>query len=175
MFLVCRLYTFQFEYTEDDLLARREYGNGATTLYTYYDKSKRIKEVVNSLSDGTVLSRFNYTYDKMGRPISVFTPDGEWTLRYDKISQLIYWESQGHDLTISYDRNGNRIKTESNGEENGYAINNLNQYTQIKDKILTYDRNGNLVSETNQTTGETFQYQFDSENKIVAAIYDGDR
>ena len=166
---------FQFEYTDNDLLSRRVYGNGVSTSYTYYPESLKIKEVINALSNGNVLSSFNYTYDKVGRPVSIQTLDGEWSIRYDKASQLTYWESPGHTFSVAYDKNGNRIKTESNGDESGYVVNILNQYTEMKNKQLTYDRNGNLIMEVNDDTGESFQYQFDSENKIVSAVHAGDK
>ena len=167
MYLCGNVLTLQFEYNEKNLLVRRLYGNGAMTSYEYQPHTNLIESIVNTFPNGSVASSFNYTYDGLGRPVALATEAGEWSMRYDKASQLIEWQSPDSMVRLTYDKNGNRIKTERDGAETGYAFNNLNQYTSVGDVELTYDDNGNVIQRMNPITGDVTEYEYDTENKVV--------
>ena len=61
-------------YPLSGLLAKESNGNGTYTTYTY-DRAGQLISLVNSQADGTVNSRFDYDYDRLGRRIKVATLD----------------------------------------------------------------------------------------------------
>ena len=77
--------------------------------------------MVNAQADGTVNSRFDYTYDNLGRRTEVDTLDGTWNYTYDLTGQLTgaVFASTNSDIesqdltyiydTYIYDAAGNRI------------------------------------------------------------------
>jgi uncharacterized protein RhaS with RHS repeats len=129
--------------------------------------------LINYATDGSVNSRFDYTYDALGRRTSMNTLDGEWTYEYDAIGQLIHavFNSANpaipnQDLTYEYDPAGNRISTIENGVTTLYTTNNLNQYTIVGNTSYTYDGDGNLTSQTGPQS--TTLYAYSDENKMVS-------
>ena len=76
-------------YTYDPVgrLSREDNGNGTFTTYEF-DDAGQLTSLVNHLPDGTVSSRFDYTYDDLGRRTSVTTLEGMTTFGYDAIGQL---------------------------------------------------------------------------------------
>ena len=68
-------------------LAKETNGNGTYTNYTY-DLAGQLISLVNSQADGTVNSRFDYTYDNLGRRTALATLDGTWSYEYDLTGQL---------------------------------------------------------------------------------------
>ena len=63
--------------------------NGNVTFTTYeFDDAGQLTSLVNHLADGSVSSRFDYTYDALGRRTSVTTLEGLTTFGYDAIGQL---------------------------------------------------------------------------------------
>src|SRR5207244_3722141 len=79
-------------YTYDAVgrLARKDMGNGTYTIYGY-DADGQILHLVNYAPDGTINSRFDYTYDRLGRRTSMTTLQGTWTYTYDALGQLTGW------------------------------------------------------------------------------------
>src|SRR5439155_17147496 len=70
-------------------LIRKDLGNGTATTYAY-DAAGQLIHLVNLGSDGaTVISRFDYTYDVLGRTASMSSHDGVTNYGYDAIVQLI--------------------------------------------------------------------------------------
>jgi len=64
-------------YSYDSLgrLAREDKSNGTYTTYTY-DAAGQLLHLINYAPDSTVNSRFDYTYDLLGRRIAMATLDG---------------------------------------------------------------------------------------------------
>src|SRR5262249_20902300 len=126
-------------YTYDAVgrLSRKGNGNGTYTTYDY-DAAGQLLHLINYAPDGTVNSRFDYTYDVFGRRTTEATLDGEWTYSYDPIGQLTYAvfastnsTVPNQDLQYVYDAAGNRTQTIINGVMTAYTTNNLNEYTQV--------------------------------------------
>ncbi|WP_026733597.1 RHS repeat-associated core domain-containing protein [Fischerella sp. PCC 9605] len=189
-------------YTYDDVgrLVREDKGNGTYTTYAY-DPASQLTSLVNYAPDESINSRFDYSYDKLGRQVGVSTLDGDWTYTYDATSQLTGAvfdstnpEIPDQNLSYTYDAAGNRIQTVNNGETTEYNTNNLNQYETAGDVVYDYDADGNLISKTegNEVTtyeynsenllvkvvepnGVETEYEYDALGNRIATIYDGDR
>ena len=62
-------------------LIKETNGNGTHTSYSY-DLAGQLISLVNAQADGTINSRFDYTYDNLGRLTEVDTLDGTWSYEY---------------------------------------------------------------------------------------------
>ena len=154
-----------YDYDAAGRLARETNGNGTYTNYTY-DKVGQLVNLVNYDSDGTVNSRFDYTYDILGRRSTMTTLEGTWQYRYDKVGQLTGVISpDGRTIEYQYDAAGNRIAVKDSGTTTNYATNNLNQYTTVGNATYTYDKDGNLTAKTEG--GKTSTYTYDDENRLI--------
>lgn len=152
-------------------LARKTVGNGVYTDYEY-DDAGQLVSLVNRAPDETLISRFDYTYDRRGRRTEMAAHYGTWTYEYDDISQLTRAvlestdpEIPDQDLTYVYDAVGNRIRTLVNGAEEVYSTNQLNQYIKVGDHTYTYDSDGNLTEEAGP--GGVTVYTYNDENRLV--------
>ena len=161
----------QYSYDTLGRLARTDKGNGTYSRYEY-DAASQLLHLINYLEDGSVNTRFDYTYDADGRPTGMSTIDGDWSYDYDATGQLTHAvftstnpaiESQ--DIAYEYDALGNRIRTLINGVETIYAFNSLNQYTGTRDTANVYDADGNLIQDTSPQGTKTYGYSQD--NKLL--------
>lgn len=168
--------------TSDDLIVRYAYdstgrmlredrGNGTYTTYAY-DAAGRLLHLVHHAPDDSINSRFDYTYDTLGRRVAMETLDGEWTYGYDALGQLTSAEfastnpaipDQG--LEYFYDAAGNRTRTIENGVVTLYGVNNRNQYTTVGDAVYTYDADGNLTRI--EDGGDVTTYEYDDESRLI--------
>ncbi|MEM8721924.1 MAG: RHS repeat-associated core domain-containing protein [Cyanobacteria bacterium P01_G01_bin.39] len=155
-------------------LAKETNGNGTSTTYSY-DLAGQLISLVNAQADGTINSRFDHTYDNLGRRTEVSTLDGTWSYSYDLSGQLTGAvfastnpEIDSQDLTYVYDAAGNRTQTIVNGVTENYSTNNLNQYQSAGTTIYNYDLDGNLTSKTEGN--KTWAYSYDVNNRLVEVI-----
>jgi YD repeat-containing protein len=152
--------------------------NGTFTTYAY-DGAGCTLHLVNNAPGGTVNSRFDYTYDALGRTTTMATLDGQWTYTYDAIGELTHAvftsnnpsSVPNQDLQYVYDAAGNRVSTTTNGVTTHYVTNNLNEYTSIGGETLAYDKDGNLISQADSTGTSTFTY--DALNRLVGETTSG--
>lgn len=159
-------------------LQRETNGNGSYTTYSY-NSAGELTSVVNHAADGIVNSRFDYTYDALGRRSEMTTLEGTWTYTYDMNGQLTRGVFSSNDtavaphqdLSYEYDAAGNRIRTIENGVTQDYATNNLNQYTTSDSTTYSYDADGNLISKT--AGGQTWTYSYDQQNRLVQVVDQG--
>jgi RHS repeat-associated protein len=113
-----------------------------------------------------VLSRFDYTYDALGRTTSLTTLDGTTTYGYDADGQLTSVTlPNGRVIAYQYDAAGNRVSVVDSGAETDYRTDNLDQYTVAGNTTFAYDADGNLVSKTDASGTTTYTY--DSENHLT--------
>jgi RHS repeat-associated protein len=164
----------RYEYDAAGRLSRETKGNGTYTAYAY-NAGGDLEYLVNHAPDGSVQSRFGYTYDLAGLRSGMTTLDGQWTYEYDAAGQLVHaaFDSTSagipdQDLVYQYDAAGNRVSATENGTPVSYVSNNMNQYTAVGAAAYTYDDDGNLISETNAAGTSTYSY--DVENRLVQAI-----
>jgi RHS repeat-associated protein len=154
-------------YTYDNIgqLAREDNGNGTYTTYSY-DSAGQALSIVNFKADNTVNSRFDYTYDNLGRRDSMTTLEGKTTYGYDATGQLTKATlANRRVIEYQYDAAGNRTTVKDSGTTTNYTTNNLNEYTAAGNATYTYDKDGNLTRKQEGTKTTTFTY--DSENRLI--------
>jgi RHS repeat-associated protein len=185
----------EYLYFPSGRLQRINKGNGTYTTYDY-DPAGQLLHLTNSAPDGSVNSRFGYSYDNRGGRRMMSTADGNWTYNYDGSGQLtraVFLSGNlailNQDLLFNYDETGNRISTTSNGSTTNYMPNNLNQYRSVGDTALQYDPDGNLTFDglrhyfydernylirTSGPEGVT-EYEYDAIGNRSATVFNGER
>ncbi|HEY4313325.1 MAG TPA: CARDB domain-containing protein [Pirellulales bacterium] len=182
-----------YTYNAADQLTYKLNGNGTYTTYDY-DADGNVLHLVNYAPDGSVNSRFDYTYNNLGLETTEATIDGTWTYSYDSTGQLMHAvfastnpSIANQDLTYNYDAVGNRTTTVTNGVTMVYTTNNMNEYTSVGGVAYTYDKDGNLLSDgsnsysynaLNQLTGivnaqGVTSYTFNALGQRVASTFNG--
>ena len=180
-----------FNYTYDDVTNRLKTltypGGGGTASYAYLDnlEDRRLQQIKNLLSTGTLVSQFDYTYDNEGQAKT-------WTKTYPGLLPA----SQRYDLTYNnadelrlaplkdattntlitqytynYDLASNRTFERVGNVTTTSVPNNVNEIvsqTGGTNRTLTYDANGSL---TNDGLSRTFQW--DGANRLTAINYTG--
>ena len=156
-----------------DQVIKKTLGNGAYTTYQY-DLAGQLLHQINYTSAGVVISRFDYTYDDLGRQIATTTSLGSWAYSYDAAGQLLSAEFSSlnpatvpnQTISYSYDAAGNRMQSVVNGTTTDYATNVMNQYTAVGADSPSYDADGNLL--TAIADGSPWSFIYDDENRIVS-------
>jgi RHS repeat-associated protein len=157
-------------YTNDNngRLSLKTNGNGTYTTYQY-DADGNVLHLINYAPNGTINSRFDYTYNALGLETTQITLDGTWTYTYDADGQLIQAvfastnpSVPSQDLAYSYDAMGNRTTTVINGSTIAYITNNVNEYTSVGGVGYTYDKDGNLTFDGANT------YSYNSLNQLIS-------
>ena len=145
-----------------NLKASLTYPNGLVATWDYEPKRDLLATVANTLPDGTLLSRYAYANDALGRRTEIAKSGAAMdakteTYAYDFRDQLV----AGQGFTYSYDDIGNRTAAEGRD----YTANNLNQYTAIDTFAPTYDLDGNQTSVLTETG--VWQVAYNAENRPV--------
>jgi RHS repeat-associated protein len=154
-----------YDYDAAGRLVRKTLGNGVYTTYEY-DAASQLTHLVNRKADGTVLSRFDYTYNASGQRTSMAMLQGTWNYGYDASGQLTkVTYPDGHVATYVYDAVGNRAVVTDSGEATAYVTNSMNQYITVGDVTYTHDADGNMTSKTEG--GVRTAYTYDIENRLV--------
>jgi RHS repeat-associated protein len=169
-----------YTYDATGRLSRKDLGNGTFTTYKY-DLDGNVQSLVNHAPGGAVNSRFDYTYSILGNVATMTTLDGAWTYQYDPDGHLTDAVFTSVDagvvpnqaLHYDYDLAGNWTATTVNGVTTAYAVNNMNQYTQIGSATFTYDADGNQITETDATGTTTNTY--DQLNRLIGVSSPADR
>ena len=157
-----------YTYNNLEQLTKSVDGNGGGPYTTYqYDADGNLLDMINYAGDGTINSRFDYTYNPLGQAATMATLDGTWTYSYDADGQLVHAEFvpvagstiPAQDLTYVYNAAGDRTQTVINGTTTNYTSNNVNETTSTSDgTTYTYDADGNLLSKTDASGTTTYTY-----------------
>ncbi|HAX85517.1 MAG TPA: hypothetical protein DCY91_04425, partial [Cyanobacteria bacterium UBA11370] len=157
-----------YDYDSAGRLIKETNGNGTYTNYEY-DLQDQLTQLINYQADNTVNSKFEYTYDNLGRRTSMTTLEGTFQYGYDATGQLTSVVTPtNRTITYRYDAAGNRIGVTDSGTNTNYTSNNLNQYTNVGNAVYTYDADGNLISKTE--AGQTSTYTYNAENRLTKVV-----
>ena len=145
-----------------NLKASLTYPNGLVATWDYEPKRDLLATVENTLPDGTLLSRYAYANDALGRRTEIAKSGSAMdakteTYAYDFRDQLI----SGQGFTYAYDDIGNRTVAEGRD----YVANALNQYSAIDTFAPTYDLDGNQTSVLTETG--VWQVEYNAENRPI--------
>ena len=167
-----------FTYDELSRRTRLDLRNGTRTEYQYDTLHRLTSLSSKKTSTETIITNFNYTFDRMGNRLSMTTPSGVNSYQYDAVYQLtgVDYPSPFTDMNYNYDNVANRTSTVNGGMVN-YTANTLNQYTTAGDTVFTYDANGNMTGSVAPAPtpavppylGGTYSFQYDYENRLVQA------
>jgi RHS repeat-associated protein len=182
-----------YMYDSAGRLQRQDNGNGTYTTYDY-DAAGQLLHLVNFAPGGTVDSRFDYTYDNLGRRTRMITLNGNTDYVYDAAGRLTAVTLPGgRNITYAYDAEGNRTTVTDNGATTTYQTNDLNQYTSIGGFNQAFDASGNQTSASGPsgpagyaydtegrllsvtTFGDTWTYEYDSLGHRSASTHNGVR
>jgi RHS repeat-associated protein len=168
-------------------------GNRATTTwpdsYTVsyqYDVANRMSAVWEGAVGATKLA--DYGYDSLSRRTSLtYAANGANTIGYgyepNNNLNLLTNVLSATTVTLGYGRNNSGQITGITASDDfylakpaaasatGYAVNNLNEYTNVGSNSTFYDTNGNLTSWVAADGRQTFTY--DSENRLRTAAVGG--
>jgi RHS repeat-associated protein len=146
-------------------LARKDLGNGTYATYEY-DAAGHLLHLVNFNQSGTVISRFDYQYNRRGLMTRMTTPEGNRDYQYDASGQLVQVTLPGgRTIQYDYDLSGNRRGVTDNGTITEYFTNNLDQYSSAGPAEFRYDLDGNLISK--QSSGITWTFSYNVENRLI--------
>lgn len=179
-----------------ELLAGMTTNAGGSTTYEYEPYRNLKTSVINRFSS-QLISRYDYTYDSIGRRDSVmnsgqaFATSGDAFNLYDYNDRNELLESArylGNDITdtanpvdseyrlYNYDPIGNRSFSSENFDapiDTTYGTNELNQYTSINTggdaDTPQYDEDGNMTQVIlDREAGELSKLVYDAENRLIA-------
>jgi RHS repeat-associated protein len=157
-----------YDYDSAGRLTKETNGNGTYTTYEY-DQQSQLTKLINYKANNTVNSKFEYTYDNLGRRTTMTTLEGIFKYGYDATGQLTsVITPTNRTINYQYDAAGNRIAVTDNGTGTNYTSNNLNQYTNVGNAVYTYDTDGNVISKTEG--GQTSNYTYNAENRLTKVV-----
>lgn len=181
-----------FDYLGPARVARRNYGNGTRTEFTY-DGITGIADPVNDfgvqniigirhtkVGTGSVIAEHTYTWDRVGNKIARDDLEGGIASNFEYDSAYRLQISTIDAATTDYSIDLGHNRTQVSGSQNpGVYISDattpepadaqLNQYTSTPQGNRIHDANGNLVSDA---PGRLFTYDF--ANRMVSFSGDGD-
>jgi hypothetical protein len=162
-----------------DLLSGYTSSLSAISVAYGYETNRNLKTGVVNNSSGSLVSRYDYVYDDIGRRTqrldSSFAslPSVKTNLfDYNPRSEVVSADMDGNAYGYDYDNIGNRLSFNREGTQGtqsvAYAANGLNQYTSITNggagspSTLSYDDDGNLLSDG------VSSYTWNGENRLIA-------
>jgi RHS repeat-associated protein len=155
-----------YHYDPAGRLDREDKGNGTSTTYQY-DAAGRLEHLVNYAPGGVVISsRFDYTYDLLGRRDTMTTLEGTTTYGYDAVGRLTSVALPGgRTITYGYDAAGNRTVVSDNAVTTAYTVNSLNEYLTVGSTSQAFDLDGNLIAATGPAGDRSYAY--DAEGRLL--------
>ena len=159
-----------------NLLSTVNRPNGVDTAWNYEYSRNVVTSVENQLNE-TLLSKYNYTNDALGRRTSmsrsgsVFAQQDTLSYTYNDRSEVTGASSNlpdsSYHYTYAFDNIGNRTMASLAGIPWSYTANNLNQYSAwTADGIAetpSYDDDGNML------TRDGWTQTWNQENRLIKA------
>ncbi len=138
---------------------------GEVTAY-YYDAHNRLERV--EYDDGSEVS---YTYDMLGRRVSVTDSRGITAYQYDIRGRVtLITNPDGSQVGYTYDANGNKLSVQTSNGTTTYTYDPLNRIATVTDgsgvTVYTYDAAGkqNTVTYPNGTIAD---YDYDALGQLT--------
>jgi YD repeat-containing protein len=175
--------SYQYDNATNNL-KKKTLPNGVYTEYGY-DTAKRVTDVANKKSDGSIISTYHYIYDANNNITQeVETTTSDTTTKnytYDKLNRLIRADySDGAFEAYTYDAMGNRLTKTTNAGVTNYDYDFDNRLLSAGDTHFFYDKSGNLIKKASPQKTEEYQYdynnlliQYSSGTDVVQFMYDG--
>lgn len=159
-----------FEYDLAGRLTRQNNPNGTYTEYEFTEWGD-LSAVINKKTNGELISKYAYTYDRNGNRVSMTVNDtAVHHYTYNAANQLIEviypW---GETESFTYDLAGNRLTRTLNDHTVHYVYNEANQLIQAGDITYGYDDRGNRVSK--EEAGQTTTYIFNALDRLAGIVY----
>ncbi|OAI56805.1 hypothetical protein AYO49_03550 [Verrucomicrobiaceae bacterium SCGC AG-212-N21] len=172
------------------------YPNGMTCQYNYHPVTGdfRLKDIIHTISEGTLLYRHNYEYNAVGN-ITRWTQSApqtglnrSWLCGYDAANQLTSVTSQDPNTLVaqatgqyaySYDQAGNRLTETIDSVTSRGTYNSLNQLTGIakegvssaeSDQIYEWDGEDRLSAITYPETNARTEFKYDGYGRRVSIV-----
>ncbi len=174
-----------YEYTLDGKKSSVSYPNDTTVTYTYFP-ANRVATIENTHTDGTVISRFDYEYDKNGnRTVQIELQNGtaETTeYHYDAVNRLVDFTITGPQTvtTTAYTYQGYNRKTETVARDGSptksrtYHYDETNWLISIDDDVqqkeitYLYDDNGNTVLKSDSSLADQdIAFSYNAKDQLV--------
>ncbi len=161
-----------YQYDVNNLLIGCVKPDGSVTTTTY-DDAHRVISSVEKLTDETVISGFEYTYDELGRIVSEkdIAKNLQMCYTYDELSRvtkrtlLDLATEQSTEEQFAYDAAGNI--TGSGDTLCTYDSNN--RLTAFAGSSLAYDAEGNLLKINGSLSNTPTDFSYDSSNRLISA------
>ncbi len=158
-----------YSYDADGRRTVKKLANGTRASFTYDDASN-VTTLANLKSDHSVISKFDYKYDKASNRIEVAEADGSRvTWSYDAKYQITEDYRTGtvpYRNTFTYDPAGNRLLKNESGARTTYSYDAANQLETSIDAsgttTYTFDADGNqqlVQAPNNDRTTTTWDYE----------------
>lgn len=157
---------------------------GGSQVTLSYDDFLQVKERILQDPEQENVAQAIYDYDAVGDITAIDTEHGQYSFDYDRLYRLTGADYPltvaANDETFDYDGVGNRTghtQTPEEGEAEAInaTYNNLNQLvSQTKDGVettFTYNTNGHTATKT--TAGETTEYIYNHEERLIAVKKNG--
>jgi RHS repeat-associated protein len=171
----------RYSYNSVGNLETTEFANGTTESRVYDDLNRLV--FLETVGPAGVVASFDYTLDAVGNRTHVLEHSGrEVAYEYDELYRLIgesISDSAQGDQTINYtyDDVGNRLTRDDSGD--GLTTYDYDENARLLTEVTngvtasyTYDDNGNTLSR--ETATDAVFYDWDYENRLVAADTNGD-
>ena len=161
-----------YTYDENNKVVSVAKPDGSITE-TVYDDAQRVVSTVERTADGSVISGFEYTYDKLSRIIAEKSlASGEKICyNYDEDSRVVkkcICDSHSNECgcegdCYSYDKAGNITGARIDCTSHTRAYDKNNRLTEANGVASTYDADGNMLS------NGTLTCTYDSANRLTSA------
>ncbi|WP_046234951.1 hypothetical protein, partial [Paenibacillus algorifonticola] len=115
--------TTSYSYDENGNRTSIAYAGGVKESYTF-DRNSQLLKLVNTKTDGAVLSEYSYTYDLSGNQLTKTDSYGATNYGYDEVGRIVKAEAPGKTTVFAYDRSGNResmLETYTSEQPTGYT------------------------------------------------------
>ena len=165
-----------YTYDENNKVVSVAKPDGSITE-TVYDDAQRVVSTVERASDGSVISGFEYTYDKLSRIITEKSlANGEKICyNYDEGSRVVkkcICDSHSNECgcegdCYSYDKAGNITGARIDCTSHTSTYDTNNRLTAADGVASTYDADGNML--TAATGYGTVSLTYDSANRLISA------